>query len=264
MSNQNNPNQESIEVKILNAKSHEFVMWFEPIQKKQHIQQSLVLRKQLLQPIFIELQPNESVSINLPSKEPLEIVSINHNNQIAAIHPYSLNRQFNEKELTIEGVRYVLIADKGFTKRFSLVPKQSTLTIDTASDFKLEQGTLPIPDFELLTSAEVLSALLQDQKDVGLRSQLPSYYVWYHDVLFLVGKKAFPGYSASASISPVTKELIKELQQLNISFTLREPVYQRHFMSSLNTITKEATWWGMENKRKFVQTNYLENNSITI
>lgn len=256
MSNQNNQNQESIEVKILNAKNQEFVMWFEPIQKKHQIQHCLELRKQLLQPIFIELQPEESVSINLPSKEPLEIVSINLNNQIIAIHPYSLNRQFNEKEFMIKGASYVLIADKGFSQRFSLVTKQSTLTIDTASDFNLEQGAPPIPNFELLTSAEVLKALLQDQKDFGLRSQFPSYYIWYHDILFMVGDKGFPDYSASAPITQLTLELIDKLHIRAIDFTLRQPVYQRHFMSSTSTITKEATWWGMENCRKFVQTNH--------
>ncbi len=117
-------------------------------------------------------------------------------------------------------------------------------------------------NLEKLTTWDVLAHILKQKEGRGLRSKIPAYYVWYHDLLFLVGTMGFPGYAAGLPQRKITTELIPKLEALGIKPIMKEAVYRRQFLSNPSLINKEDTWYGMENRGKFVTTNSLPGRKV--
>lgn len=249
------PFNESIGVEITNAKNQRFRLWFEPAITVEEILYSFNHRLKLYQPLLLIVNKEDDNFIYLNYEFDAELIFINHQHKVSDIQFYSRERQKSQGHLKINTHKYVIIASPGFAELFSIITNQSSLYINKNVVFSIEALMEPIQDYKDLTSNAILEAILSEKEGTGLRSSYPSYYVWYHDLLFLVSEMGFPGYSASAPVRAITTKLKTELDKIGITSHLRKAVYQRHFMSQQDLISKEATWYGMENMGKFIRTN---------
>ncbi|MDA3907018.1 MAG: hypothetical protein PF484_13180 [Bacteroidales bacterium] len=256
------PFNESISVEIINAKNQNFLIWCEPAITADQIFRTLNHRLKLLQTMILIVNKEDDNTIYLNYSFDVEIIFVNHQNTVSDIQFYPLKRQEKEQYLSIDRYKYVILAVPGFSNLYSLQINKAKLEMNKKVDFSIEKASVAIEGYNKLTEDEILKSIFAEKDGIGLRSSFPSHYVWYNDLLFLVGKMSFPGYSGSAPIREITNKLILKLEKLGINAIEREAVYQRHFMSNQDLITKEATWYGMENSGKFVQTNSAIKNYV--
>lgn len=108
-------------------------------------------------------------------------------------------------------------------------------------------------DFDVaeLSAARLAEIILQDKSGTGLRSRIPSVYVWNDDRIFFVSRISFPGRAASRDRTENVALAVTILQCLGYFPQLREAVYHSMHMRDHRTISKEDTWWGMNHVDDF-------------
>ena len=106
-------------------------------------------------------------------------------------------------------------------------------------------------DVQTLSAARLAEIILQDKSGAGLRSQIPHVYVWNEHELYIVSRISFPGRAASGDNGEKVSGAVDLLRCLGYFPHLREAVFHSMHMRDPRTISKETTWWGMNNVEKF-------------
>jgi len=263
MENFSIPFNESIALELKNSKNQKFLIWCEPAETDYEIYYSLNFRKKLLQTMVLIPSEGQNNRVLVNYNFDVEVIYVNSGFEVEKTELITTEEQKNHL-LDISGYKFVLLAAPGFSKLFSLIENQSQIKIPVNLKFELNYPVNNNLDLEYLKYDDILKSILEERNGHGLRSKIPSYYVWYNDILFLVGKMSFPGYAASGPALKISEDLFYSLKKSGINVVIKEAVYQRFYMSKQDQITKEATWYGMENMGKFVRNNLMTGSVIQI
>lgn len=120
-----------------------------------------------------------------------------------------------------------------------------------SNEKKIEMKLHAAFDAHTLSAAELAGIILEDKDGPGLRSQIPHVYVWNEQELYIVSRTSFPGRAASGDMKENVSGAVDILRSLGYYPNLRESVYHSMYMRDLRIISKETTWWGMNNVEKF-------------
>lgn len=120
-----------------------------------------------------------------------------------------------------------------------------------SNEKKIELELRAACDVHTLSAARLAEIILEDKSGVGLRSQIPHAYVWNEEELYIVSRTSFPGRAASGDMGEKVSGAVDILRGLGYFPHLREAVYHSMHMRDRRTISKEETWWGMNNVEKF-------------
>jgi len=177
---------------------------------------------------------------------PTEIVCIDSAATVLSIS------KLDDKNISLApGTSVVLLIKMGLCELYGVSAVRTSIkqTEDTASISEC-RGTETI-DPESLSAIELSEIILSERDGINLRSSIPTVYLWYNHLLFIVNRIAFPTYSASRDMAQNVKEAVEILVSKGINPMLREAVYSSKYHSANSKITTYDTWWGMENAGKF-------------
>jgi len=257
------PFNESEKFELTNCHQQKFLIWCEPCKTQFENYFSANNRKKLLQTMAL-IPPLKSENlVKLNYMFDVEAIFVNAKGTIQSIQLITTKEQKKRKYLNIDGYKFVLLAVPGFSKQFCLKIGLSKIQKPSNCNFSLNTPSKTTKHLDKLTTNDVLKHILKEKNSSELRSGIPTHYIWYHNLLFLVGRRGFPGYAASSPPIKITTELIPKLKTLGINPIIKEAVYRRFLMSSPEKTTKEDTWYGMENRGKFVTNNYIPCSSPT-
>ncbi|KAF5050586.1 hypothetical protein DSECCO2_427910 [anaerobic digester metagenome] len=122
-----------------------------------------------------------------------------------------------------------------------------------SNDKKRELCIHSIADARTLSGARLAQIIHEDKPGSGLRSRIPYVYVWNDDRLYIVSRISFPARAASGNMDDNVVLATDILRALGYEAILCEAVFHSMHMSDPRTISKEETWWGMNNVDKFKQ-----------
>ncbi|KAF5038125.1 hypothetical protein DSECCO2_557530 [anaerobic digester metagenome] len=145
----------------------------------------------------------------------------------------------------------VLLIKMGLCELYGVSAGQTSIknTKDTTSISACRRTETIDP--ESLSAVELSEIILSERDGINLRSSIPTVYVWYNHLLFIVNRIAFPPYSASRDMAQNVKAAVEILVSKGINPMLREAVYPSKYHSDNSKISAYDTWWGMENTGKF-------------
>ncbi len=120
-----------------------------------------------------------------------------------------------------------------------------------SNEMKIELKLHAAYDVHKLSAALLAEIVLEDKDGTGLRSNIPHVYVWNEKEMYIVSRISFPGRAASGDMDEMVSGAVDILRGLGYFPHLREAVYHSMHMRDRRTISKEETWWGMNNVEKF-------------
>lgn len=160
--------------------------------------------------------------------------------------------KFDNKNISLApGTSVVLLIKMGLCELYRVSAGLTSIkhTEDTTSISEC-LGNKSI-DPESLSAVELSEIILSEREGINLRSSIPTAYVWYNHLLFIVNRISFPTHSASREMAQIVKAAVEILISKGINPMLREAVYPSRYFSDNSKITAYDTWWGMENTGKF-------------
>ncbi len=257
MAERNIPFGEPVSFELINSKDQDFILWAEPSNGYYENLQALNNRKKIYQPLLLCIPSGQhNIVIKHQFRFPVEVLYINEFGQVFKIQNLSSNSI--PSEIIFYSAIEVLITPVDFCKVFSI--REGNSFIKKISSPKVDVINPKPVDIEKddLTSDKIVEFVLNDKPGKGLRSSMPSLYVWYHDLLFFINKTAFPGYAASKPMNNKVKNAINILKSKDVCPILRDTAYPRVYLNILKDVKPIDTWWGMENIGKFIQNNWVE------
>ncbi len=247
--NQNQLNEPQA-YEMTNSKNQTFVKWAKPLNSKEEIRACLNNDHRLFMPVLALQLPQEEPII-LKHRYPFHLCVLHINNKGVI---YNTTQIRSEKETPLNEISsLMLIVPEDFCVLYGVSADKSLIRLIQGNDFTKTGQIKPGGIVRSMGAEEIAQIIIADKEGDGLRSKLPWIYVWYHNLLFVVERISFPSVAASSPMSEEICRVVELLSKQGIDSIFREAVYPRIFFGKHEEITTSWTWWGMENRLKFVR-----------
>jgi len=245
------PSHEPIAYEMNNTKNQVFVKWAKPILLDSSPIQTINIQNYNPMPFILDFSQNENIrEIHFRTSFDTELLHIAHNGIIQDIE--FLKGDDEVKKLQCIDTSLLLMPTAGFCNTYHIEALKSSIKIMIPFRFNTDKESDAVYKPEIKDPNQLSELILSEKDRKELRSSMPSRYVWYHDLLFLVSEICFPSKAASKPMDEENREVINILQNNGVQPILRAAAYPSIFFSRHHEITKGWTWWGMENIGKFL------------